>query len=110
MGALELQISAASERVRHEHRLAPLVAPVLRENYRRNLAIASAATGLDELEGALAGEPAILCAAGPSLDEAAPTLREVAASARALRELAETLERRPESLLRGKPEAQGDKP
>ena len=33
------------------------------------------------------------------------TLREVAASARALRELAETLERRPEALLRGKPEA-----
>ena len=34
------------------------------------------------------------------------TLREVAASARALRELAETLERRPEALLRGKPDSQ----
>ena len=34
------------------------------------------------------------------------TLREVAASARALRELAETLERRPEVLLRGKPDTQ----
>ena len=34
------------------------------------------------------------------------TLREVAASARALRELAEALERRPEALLRGKPDNQ----
>jgi paraquat-inducible protein B len=34
------------------------------------------------------------------------TLREVAASARALRELAEALERRPEALLRGKPDSQ----
>lgn len=34
------------------------------------------------------------------------TLREVASSARALRELAETLERRPEALLRGKPDSQ----
>jgi paraquat-inducible protein B len=38
------------------------------------------------------------------------TLREVAASARALRELAETLERRPEALLRGKPETQEKTP
>jgi hypothetical protein len=80
MEALE-QISAAAERVRHEHRLASLVAPVLRENYRRNLAWAAAATGLDELEGALEGEPAILCAAGPSLDEGAPMLRELAGRA-----------------------------
>ena len=38
------------------------------------------------------------------------TLREVAASARALRELAETLERRPEALLRGKPETKETTP
>ena len=38
------------------------------------------------------------------------TLREVAASARALRELAETLERRPEALLRGKPDSQEGSP
>jgi paraquat-inducible protein B len=38
------------------------------------------------------------------------TLREVAASARALRELAETLERRPEALLRGKPESKEGPP
>lgn len=68
------RVVAATERVRHEHRLAPLVAPILRENYRRNLAAASAATGLSSLRGALAGLPAILVAAGPSLDEAAPAL------------------------------------
>jgi len=38
------------------------------------------------------------------------TLREVASSARALRELAEMLERRPEALLRGKPDTQGGTP
>jgi paraquat-inducible protein B len=38
------------------------------------------------------------------------TMREVAASARALRELAETLERRPEALLRGKPDTKGETP
>jgi paraquat-inducible protein B len=38
------------------------------------------------------------------------TMREVAVAARALRELAETLERRPDALLRGKPDAQGEGP
>jgi paraquat-inducible protein B len=38
------------------------------------------------------------------------TLREVSAAARALKDLAETLERRPESVLRGKPEVTGEKP
>jgi paraquat-inducible protein B len=38
------------------------------------------------------------------------TMREVSAAARALRELAETLERRPEALLRGKPEPKGETP
>jgi paraquat-inducible protein B len=38
------------------------------------------------------------------------TMREVAVAARALRELAETLERRPDALLRGKPDARGDAP
>ncbi len=38
------------------------------------------------------------------------TLREVSASARALRELAEALERRPEALLRGKPDRQEGTP
>jgi hypothetical protein len=72
---LDPRILAAAERVRHEHRLASLVAPILRENYRRNLPAAWAATGLDALAGSLAGEPAILVAAGPSLDEAAASLR-----------------------------------
>jgi hypothetical protein len=49
--------------------------PLLRSNFNRNLEMIRACRGVQELEGAFAGESVVVVGAGPSLTEALPYLK-----------------------------------
>jgi hypothetical protein len=66
---------AAVERLRTERLQVARCGPVVEENYRRNLGWIAAARGLDDLAGRLRGWPAVVIAAGPSLDRNVDQLR-----------------------------------
>ncbi|MFH1130317.1 MAG: 6-hydroxymethylpterin diphosphokinase MptE-like protein, partial [Pseudomonadota bacterium] len=51
-----------------------IVGPIVTENYRRNMGWIPVSRGVDELKGSLAKRPAIVIAAGPSLDQSVDRL------------------------------------
>jgi len=63
-----LPLARLVRRLRHDREQVRVAAPLIRENYRRNLCWTWAATGIDRLAGRLHGHPAVVIAAGPSLD------------------------------------------